>query len=341
MDDEVGLKIEIYYSEKKYKELNYIYILLKVLSSKRELFNEDEYKKIKKWATDLSSVDNLLYLIDKINLKDLINKDAPKYEVMKINTCIDFHDNATYEDTIFTKNLEKTIHANIDELQSIFPYIPSWIDVEWFENSKSLKSLSSGEKILFTFLINLMYQVQNINNRSEYDTINLFLDETELGFHPQWQKKYLTKILDAIKTINNKKINLIFATHSPFILSDLPKDNVIFLEKGKQVDININPFRANIHTLLSHGFFMKDGLMGEFAKGKINQVYNFITKQDTSQIKTKVEAQQLINIIGEPLIKKQLQNLFNEYFEDNTMTIDDEIAFLETKLNALKRIKDD
>ena len=105
----------------------------------------------------------------------------------------------------------------------------------------------------------------------------IFLDETELGVHPKWQKEYLSNILASIKPLNTKgkKINIFFATHSPFILSDLPKENVIFLEQGKQVDVDINPFGANIHTLLSHGFFMKDGLMGEFAKGKINQIKKF------------------------------------------------------------------
>ena len=76
----------------------------------------------------------------------------------------------------------------------------------------------------------------------------------------------------------NEKYHLIFATHSPFIISDLPKENIIFLEKGKQVypfEDGKQTFGANIHTLLSHGFFMKDGLMGEFAKDKIKSIINY------------------------------------------------------------------
>ena len=74
-----------------------------------------------------------------------------------------------------------------------------------------------------------------------------------------------------------KNLHIIIASHSPFILSDLPKENIIFLEEGKQV----KPFKgkqtfgANIHTLLSDGFFMSDGLMGEFAKGKIEEIKDF------------------------------------------------------------------
>lgn len=86
---------------------------------------------------------------------------------------------------------------------------------------------------------------------------------------------------------------------------------------------------------------MKDELMGEFAKEKINQVYDFITKRNTTIIKTKKEAQNIINLIGEPLIQKQLQKLFDDTFEKNTLTLDDEIELLERKLNALKELKND
>ena len=47
---------------------------------------------------------------------------------------------------------------------------------------------------------------------------------------------------------------------------------------------DFNTFGANIHTLLSHGFFMKDGLMGEFAKSKIDDVINYLNNKE-SEIK--------------------------------------------------------
>ena len=34
----------------------------------------------------------------------------------------------------------------------------------------------------------------------------------------------------------NLKLHLILTSHSPFILSDIPKQNIIFLKDGKQVD---------------------------------------------------------------------------------------------------------
>ena len=101
---------------------------------------------------------------------------------------------------------------------------------------------------------------------------------------------------------------------------------------------DFNTFGANIHTLLSHGFFMKDdGLMGEFAKEKINQVYNFITNNDTNFIKTKEEAQNIINLIGEPMLKKELQFLYDEKFEVDE--IDKKIREYEDAIEKLKSKK--
>jgi 3-hydroxyacyl-CoA dehydrogenase len=80
-----------------------------------------------------------------------------------------------------------------------------------------------------------------------------------------------------------------------------------------------------------------DGLMGEFAKDKINQVYNFISRKDTSFIKTKEEAQNIINLIGVPMLKKELQFLYDKEFEIDD--IDKQIREHEEAIEKLKSKK--
>ena len=126
--------------------------------------------------------------------------------------------------------------------------------------------------------------------------------------------------------------NVILTTHSPFLISDLPRDNIIFLENGKQVEgIKKQTFGANIHTLLSDSFFMEDGLMGEFAYGKINDIKKFYEtvveenkkkessfislKEDYEKNKTKFE--QIQSIIGEPFLKTVIKNYLDEI--ENTL----------------------
>jgi len=126
--------------------------------------------------------------------------------------------------------------------------------------------LSDGHMQYIKFFSLLIDEIK-LNDKKE---IFLLLDEVELYMHPNWKKEFLDLL-----------------THSPFLLSDLPKENVIFLEKGKQVYPDIETFGANIHTLLSHGFFMKDGLMGEFAKEQINKAITILNKSklDEKEIK--------------------------------------------------------
>jgi len=292
-------QIESWHDDKNYKSINLLYISLKVKLSNEDLFNQKEYEKYEKWLLNLEE-NNYDITPPSIDYDNLIADKAPDYEVRKIKACINFDESKIYDNNLFISNLNKKVA--IKNINSILSFIPPWVSIEFFEDEKSIKSLSSGEKSFFTFLINVSYQVKNINDRDEYETIYLFLDEVELGLHPQWQKEYLNNLLFSLEQINNKKIHLIFATHSPFILSDLPKENVIFLdtfdkketktkylkldtkdlENGNCINvskhIDINPFGANIHTLLSDGFFMEGGLMGEFAKGKINEIIEFYNK---------------------------------------------------------------
>ncbi len=106
-----------------------------------------------------------------------------------------------------------------------------------------------------------------------------------------------------------KHYHLIFTTHSPFLLSDIPKENIIFFNDKLSTK---ETFGANIHTLLSDSFFMEDGLMGEFAKTKIEDVVNFLQEKKTT-IKSHKEAKQIIDIIGEPILQMRLERMLDDY----------------------------
>ncbi|AYJ80970.1 hypothetical protein AN286_02315 [Aliarcobacter cryaerophilus ATCC 43158] len=199
----------------------------------------------------------------------------------------------------------------------------------------SFNNFSEGEKNLFLSNLEIYFQFLNGNKI-------ILLDEIELSLHPQWQKYYINNLLKIFK-FNN--VHLIFVTHSPFLLSDIPKENVIFLEKYNENDdevkkrvqrigncknvskkTNIETFGANIHTLLSHGFFMKDGLMGEFAKDKIQSIIDYheellkkeLTKEENESQRDiekeiyekehKTKFWQIQSIIGDDYLKQIIKN---------------------------------
>ncbi|RXJ91800.1 hypothetical protein CRV01_01535 [Arcobacter sp. CECT 8983] len=192
-------------------------------------------------------------------------------------------------------------------------------------------NLSDGE---FEFLLIFSRIYEKIENK---DSI-ILIDEGEKSLHPNWQKKYIYFLVQFFEKNYQNKIQLLLTTHSSFILSDIPKESIIFLEKDEKTGncINatekmedFNTFGANIHTLLSHGFFMKNGLMGEFAKSKIERIKRFyeIVKKSENEIQNNTSAKKawidyflrrkdkyyyIQSIIGEPFLQKVIKNYLDE-----------------------------
>jgi predicted ATPase len=214
-----------------------------------------------------------------------------------------------------------------------------------FEDLSDFTKLSSGEKQQIFSLNSIIYHFKNLDSVHkrvrkkrgliEYDKINLLLDEIELYFHPEFQKSYISnllKLIESAKFENIKKLNILFLTHSPFILSDIPKQNILYLkteERDKDIDGEIkkvqisipqpfknkNSFGANITDLLSDSFFIENGLIGDFAKGKINEVITWLNDEKRDSDK-KDDYKKIIEMIDEPMIKYKLVETFHEVFPD-------------------------
>lgn len=193
--------------------------------------------------------------------------------------------------------------------------LSSYLNFSWY-------SLSSGQVSMLNLYSRFYFIAKEIKESSE-NSILILIDEGDLGFHPEWQRKYLKYLIDFLPQIYpEKKIQIILTTHSPFLASDLPKENIFFLKKGKRGDklsdgtdaegkcivvdglkSKEKTFAANIHTLLSDSFFLEGGLIGEFASGKIKDIQKFY-KEVKEIEKTLIEENILDKSKDKRLIKK-------------------------------------
>lgn len=144
-----------------------------------------------------------------------------------------------------------------------------------------LDTLSSGMIQRLNTVGSLVYHLRNLDDDQEgegmvaYEQVCVVLEEVELYYHPEYQKSYLNYLLEQISRSGIsrlKSVNLVFVTHSPFILSDITKNDILCLENGKQAEVELKTFGANIHDLLRHPFFMKKGTIGDFAQKVINEI---------------------------------------------------------------------
>ena len=121
-----------------------------------------------------------------------------------------------------------------------------------------LDTLSSGMIQRLNTVGSLIYHLRNLDDNQEgdgmiaYDQVCIVMEEVELYYHPEYQKSYLNYLLEQISRAGLsrlKSLNLVFVTHSPFILSDITRNDILCLENGVQVDLKFQTFGANIHDV--------------------------------------------------------------------------------------------
>lgn len=203
--------------------------------------------------------------------------------------------------------------------------------------------ISTGEKAMLS-LFSRLHEAAEVRSLffSEKKRLFFLLDEPEIAYHPHWQQEYLSYIIKYINwRFKEYSKHLIICTHSPFILSDIPDYSVIKLGEAPSAVYERKTLGANIYDLLADSFYLPSGFMGVIAQEKILGLTNSLIKKDKKL--NRINAQKLINLIGEPLIKDRLQSLFNERFdkeptrEELKQRIVDLEAQLTDRKSALKK----
>ena len=216
--------------------------------------------------------------------------------------------------------------------------------------------LSSGERQIAYTLGNVLYHLINLNSTLhdvsiekehlsflKYHHVCMLMDEVELYYHPDLQRKFVKLLLDSITSVpldNIYDINITLVTHSPFVLSDIPQNNILCLQKGERENQRGQTFGANIVDMLNESFFLQ-GTIGDIAQSCINEVVEFyfmhrryqesLRENENKQgwhinmgLAKKFEEWRskfdyVTSIIGEEYLQKELREMFDELvdFYDN------------------------
>ena len=186
-----------------------------------------------------------------------------------------------------------------------------------------LNHLSSGERQFIYLTSTLLYHAMNLSTipkngtRVRYNRLNFILDEVEICFHPEYQRCFVKKMIDLFVRVGLNKsfdINILITTHSPFILSDIPVDNILCLNKGSvNKDALEQTFCSNVYDLLNNQFFMTQ-FVGDMAAEKLNDIVkelDLLSEKYENRAKpidknTILRLQKSINMIGDRFIKMKL-----------------------------------
>lgn len=221
------------------------------------------------------------------------------------------------------------------------------------EELRELNTLSSGQMQLLYSLSTVLYHLKNIDsniisgkNTLRYPCVNLIFDEIELYFHPYYQKDLLYDLIYAIRKMNYqgiKSVNIIVATHSPYILSDFPKNNVLCLERGHVYQDKAHQlestFAANVYDILNNRFFMDD-FVGKFAINKLDEIISEVKSGEHITMAEYSRRLGQIEFIGDVFVreklKEELLDKLNEH-ERREMAIE-EIRTMERRIQYLNGI---
>ena len=309
---------------------------------------------VEKWQNAISSDSPILDMFESFvnSLKDdeikgtldSLHKMLLTVKKLTIHGTDSFGNNFLYIDCLdhaesLTKLGEEVLNNNEFYLTSKFfdlYYAPSL-------DAITQSILSSGE----LEMLNLFSRIYDatVLKPQKFKNINatcmLMLDEAEIGFHPDWQRRYLKLVidfLDAIKVIFPKlyDFQIIISTHSPILLSDIPRccTNYLKTVNGSTIKMNSDDigetFAANVFDLYRMSFFMNDGLVGAFARKKINKLCTRINDGENDGVMNEIQ------MVGDARIKEYLMEKYHEIHPDDEVLNEDIIKYYEEKIEQLK-----
>ena len=205
----------------------------------------------------------------------------------------------------------------------------------------NIKELSSGEQQLIQNISTHIYHIRNLisiiesnkhqtldKKRPEYRNINLVFDEMEICFHPEYQRQFVNHLIQIIKNMGLNEqcsFNIFLITHSPFVLSDIPRSNILYMltEEDKDKELSKYTFAQNIGEMMYDSFFMEKTI-GDFAEHKLKRIikikqgrnpdsrdeqYTDDEEGKNLQKAHKKEADAILNAIGDPVIRSLIEEV--------------------------------
>ena len=252
--------------------------------------------------------------------------------VTTINEKCGFNDKSGF----FYFNLRGNLDEVAEFVQSIYNtrefLAARYFDVSFSYDASSDAMLSSGEEKLLYLMAEIYYS--HILRPKKFDNVDApslyVLDEAELGLHPEWQRAFVSYLLAFFNYFPSKNIQIVLTTHSPILLSDILRQDIVLLKKEKGETIvekqHKETFATNIFELYRDSFFLENGLLGIFAGGKIKGIVDDI--ESRSHLDTLAKR---ISMIGDPQIKNYLTMKFAAIDQLQA------ISLLEEQINQIRR----
>lgn len=192
--------------------------------------------------------------------------------------------------------------------------------------------MSTGEGNIIE-IFSQLYTYLSMHEESSEDII-LLVDELESGMHLEWSRRLIQILIDNLSEIledegKGRKIQLIFTTHSPYMLSDIKPGNVIMLEKNQETGYSEgkvlqNTFAKNIQEIMRENLI--DNIYGDFALAKIDSMISILNGE--VQEGNEEELLKEIHLISEPILRNKLLEMYDKKYNTSEFSIEKQLLKL-------------
>ena len=193
--------------------------------------------------------------------------------------------------------------------------------------------MSTGEGNLIE-IFSQLYTYQHMHEESS-ENIILLVDELESGMHLEWSRRLIQILIDNLSEIledegKGRKIQLIFTTHSPYMLSDIKPGNVIMIEKNQEMGYSEgkvlqNTFAKNIQEIMKENLI--DNIYGDFALAKINSMIERLNEKEEYE-GNEEELLKEIHLISEPILRNKLLEMYDKKYNTSEFSIEKQLQKL-------------
>lgn len=190
--------------------------------------------------------------------------------------------------------------------------------------------MSTGEGNLIE-IFSQLYTYLSMHEESSGDII-LLVDELESGMHLEWSRRLIKILINNLSEIledegKGREIQLIFTTHSPYMLSDIKPGNVIMIEKNQETGrsegkVLQNTFAKNIQEIMKENLI--DNIYGDFALAKINSMISRLNGEMT-QAENEEELLKEIHLISEPILRNKLLEMYDKKYNTSEFSIEKQL----------------
>ncbi|CAH0649068.1 MULTISPECIES: AAA family ATPase [Pseudomonas] len=177
--------------------------------------------------------------------------------------------------------------------------------------SISWTGVSSGQKAYLNLFSSIWNGVDSYRFRSEKKRTTLIcIDEGDLYLHPEWQLEFVERLIKCLPKLSEGTVQVVFTTHSPILISDLPHQCVVVLNKDPEGSADLSnrdaqrhkTFAANLYDIYQYSFGLNHKRSGNLSSSYLREVFKLLDKKTLSQQDTE-SLSLALSVIDDDVVK--------------------------------------